>query len=229
LFARHDSVKKRALECFLETAKIALKGRNKKFQYILSTGASKVCDIEGDEFAESDYGLVLDNSNESQKLEDSLTQLAHAALQNQTISMASIVRILNSPSMSEVKRIIEKDEKDIQDRKSKEFQSTQKLQQDQMQYVKDVEQQKIQLQDTLNQRDNETKILIAEMNAGQNVEETEDTTREELNLKIRKLDEEMTLKNAQHSHQVNQDNVQNQLKEKDLEIKKIQKSKPVNK
>ena len=229
LFARHDSVKKRALECFLETAKIALKGRNKKFQYILSTGASKVCDIEGDEFAESDYGLVLDNSNESQKLEDSLNQLAHAALQNQTISMASIVRILNSPSMSEVQRIIEKDEKDIQDRKSKEFQSTQKLQQDQMQYVKDVEQQKIQLQDTLNQRDNETKILIAEMSAVQSVEETEDTTREELNLKIRKLDEEMALKNAQHSHQVNQDNVQNQLKEKDLEIKKIQKSKPVNK
>ena len=29
LFARHDDVKKRALECFLETAKIALKGKKK--------------------------------------------------------------------------------------------------------------------------------------------------------------------------------------------------------
>jgi len=27
----HDDVKRRALECFLETAKIALKGRSKKF------------------------------------------------------------------------------------------------------------------------------------------------------------------------------------------------------
>ena len=36
LFIQHDDVKKRALECFLETAKIALKGRSKKFQYILS-------------------------------------------------------------------------------------------------------------------------------------------------------------------------------------------------
>jgi hypothetical protein len=31
LFVTHEDVKKRVLECFLETAKIALKGRSKKF------------------------------------------------------------------------------------------------------------------------------------------------------------------------------------------------------
>jgi hypothetical protein len=31
LFVQHEDVKKRVLECFLETAKIALKGRSKKF------------------------------------------------------------------------------------------------------------------------------------------------------------------------------------------------------
>jgi len=223
LFIIHESVKKRALECFLETAKIALKGKTKKFQYILSNGASKIADIDGDEFAECDYGLVVDNSNESQQLEQNLTQLAHAALQNQTISMGSIVKILNSPSMAEVQRIIEKDEKDIQERKSKEAQDNQKMQQQEMQYRKDVEQQKMQLQDTLNQRDNETKILIAEMNGSQEL--PEDTSREELELKIKKLDEEMALKNTQHEHKVNQDYAQNRLKEKDLEIKKTNKSK----
>lgn len=35
-FAKHDDVKRRALECFLETAKFAMKGKNKKFQYITS-------------------------------------------------------------------------------------------------------------------------------------------------------------------------------------------------
>lgn len=39
LFLIHDDVKKRALEAFLETAKIALKGRSKKFQYLLSDGS----------------------------------------------------------------------------------------------------------------------------------------------------------------------------------------------
>jgi hypothetical protein len=39
LFAVHDDLKKRVLECFLETAKIAMKGRKKKFEYITSDGS----------------------------------------------------------------------------------------------------------------------------------------------------------------------------------------------
>ena len=57
LFFTHESVKKRVLECLLETAKIALKGRKKKFSYLLSDGALKIMDIDGEEFAECDYGL----------------------------------------------------------------------------------------------------------------------------------------------------------------------------
>jgi hypothetical protein len=80
LFTIHDDVKKRALECFLETAKIALKGRSKKFQYILSDMSMKVMDIDGDEFAECDYGLVVDNGNGTQDLNSKLDVLAQAAL-----------------------------------------------------------------------------------------------------------------------------------------------------
>jgi len=40
-----------------------MRGRSKKFQYILSDNSMKVMDIDGDEFAEADYGLVVDNSN----------------------------------------------------------------------------------------------------------------------------------------------------------------------
>ena len=221
LYLIHDDVKKRVLECFLETAKAALKGSTKKFQYILSDGATKVGDIDGDEFAECDYGLVLDNSNESQKLEDGLTQLAHAALQNQSMSMSSIVKILNSPSMSEVQRIIEKDEKDIQDRKTKEQQDNLQMQQTELQSKKDVEQQKINLDDQKNQRDNETLILLKQMDLGDTDQEQ---TREDLMQKIKEFDEKMSLENSKHNHQVQQDAIQNSLKEKDLEIKKINKT-----
>ena len=58
----HDDVKKRVLECLLETSKVALKGRSKKFQHILSDHSLKVIEIDGDEFAECDYGLMVDNS-----------------------------------------------------------------------------------------------------------------------------------------------------------------------
>jgi hypothetical protein len=68
LFVQHEDVKKRVLECFLETAKIALKGRSKKFQYILSDTSTRIMEIDGDEFAEADYGLVVDNSASTQQL-----------------------------------------------------------------------------------------------------------------------------------------------------------------
>jgi len=76
LFVIHEDVKKRALECFVETAKIALKGRTKKFQYILSDRSNRVMEIDGDEFSESDYGIVVDNSTGSQDLNQKLDVLA---------------------------------------------------------------------------------------------------------------------------------------------------------
>lgn len=80
LFLIHDDVKKRTLEAFLETAKIALKGRSKKFQYLLSDGSIQIMNIDGDEFAEADYGLVVDNSNGLQELQQKIDMLAQAAL-----------------------------------------------------------------------------------------------------------------------------------------------------
>ena len=118
LFMIHDDVKRRALECFLETAKIALKGRNKKFQYILSDTSLRVMDIDGDEFAENDYGLVVDNSNGTQELQQQLATLAQAALQTQTLSFSTITKLYTSSSLAEKQRLIEKDEKAIQERQA---------------------------------------------------------------------------------------------------------------
>ena len=52
--------------------------------------------IDGDEFAESDYGLVVDNSNGLQDLNQKLDMLAQAALQNQTISFSTIMKLYGS-------------------------------------------------------------------------------------------------------------------------------------
>lgn len=48
IFERHDDTKRRALECFLETAKIALRGRSLKFNYILDDGTSSLVELDGD-------------------------------------------------------------------------------------------------------------------------------------------------------------------------------------
>lgn len=176
LFVIHEDVKKRALECFLETAKIALKGRSKKFQYILSDGTMKITEIDGDEFAECDYGLVVDNSNAVQELHQKLDTLAHAALQNQTLNFSTIMKLYNSSSLAEKQRMVEKNEQELMQRQQEAQQQQQQMQQQQLEAQAQEKEAEMQLKDSLNKRDNETKILVATITANsyqQNIEPTE--------------------------------------------------------
>ena len=170
LFVIHEDVKKRALECFLETAKIALRGRSKKFQYILSDGSMKVMDIDGDEFAESDYGLVVDNSNAIQELQQKMDMLAQAALQNQTLNFSTIMKLYNSCSMAEKQRIVERNEQELMQRQQEAQQQQLQQQQQQAEMEAQAKEQEMQLKDVMNQRDNETKILVATISANSNQE-----------------------------------------------------------
>lgn len=164
-FVTHDDTKKRALECFLETAKIALKGTSKKFQYILNSGSKKTLSLDGDEFAECDYGLVVDNSQSTQRLSENLQQLAQAALQNQSISLSAIMKIWASPSISETMRIIENEERNMQERQAQaqeqQLQSAQQI----AEQVAATAQAELDLEDTINQRNNDVKLYIAELQA----------------------------------------------------------------
>ena len=165
IFTIHEDVKRRALECFLETAKAALKGRSKKFEYILPDFSKQMITIDGDDFAEADYGLVVDNSDGMQKLQSQLETLAQAALQNQTLSFSTIMKIYGSCSLAEKQRIIENDERRMREQAQQAQQQELQAQQQQAQMQQQTELQKMQQEDLLNQRDNETKILVAQINA----------------------------------------------------------------
>ena len=199
LFTIHDDVKKRALECFLETAKIALKGRSKKFQYILPDHSTQIINIDGDEFAEADYGLVLDNGSNIQELSQKLDMLAQAALQNQTLSFSTIMKLYGSSSIAEKQRFIERDEQAIQQRNAQAQQEQLQVQQQQAELQAQQKQAELEQREQANIRDNETKIIIATMQA-QNTQddgiiEPEFTEEARANLmeKMREFDERLKL------------------------------------
>lgn len=198
LFTVHDDVKKRVLEAFIETAKIAIKGRSLKFQYILSDNSYKVMDIDGDEFAECDYGLVVDNSNGTQQLQQKLDMLAQAALQNQALTFSTIMKLYNSSSLAEKQRMVEENEQQMIQRQQEAQQQQMQQQQQQLQAQAQMKQTEMELQDSLNQRDNETKILVATINAqSQNDGIKEQIASEEskanLMEKMREFDERLKL------------------------------------
>jgi hypothetical protein len=165
LFVVHEDVKKRVLECLLETAKIALRGRSKKFQYILSNNSMRVMEIDGDEFAEADYGLIVDNSNGVQELNSKLDTLAQAALQNQTLSFSTIMKLFSSASLAEKQRLVEKDEQIIQERNALAQQQQLESQQQIAQIEAKQRQAELQQKEQANIRDSETKLMIAQIQA----------------------------------------------------------------
>lgn len=197
LFVIHDSVKKRAIECFLETAKIALKGRKKKFSYILSDGTNMIVDIDGDEFAEADYGLVVDNSRGTQELSQKLDILAQAALQNKILSFSTIMKLYGSHSLAEKQRLVERDEQLIQERSSQAQQQQLETQQQIAQMEAQQRQSELQQKEQANIRDNETKILVAQIQKEDNdgIKEYEFSEEARANLleKIREFDEKLKL------------------------------------
>ena len=228
LFVVHDDVKKRALECFLETAKIALRGRSKKFQYILSDTSTRVMDIDGDEFAEADYGLVVDNSNGTQELQSKLDTLAQAALQTQTLSFSTITKLYTSSSLAEKQRLIEKDEKDIRERQAQAQQQQLESQQQIAQMQNEQKQAELQQKEQANIRDNETKILVAQISAqarqndfendGIAPDEYSQEAKYKLAEQIREFDEKMKLDWAKHKETQSKN-----AKDAELKLKQINK------
>ena len=224
LFVIHDDVKRRVLECFLETAKIAFKGRSKKFPYILSDGSMKIMDVDGDEFAEADYGLVVDNSQGTQELAQKLDMLAQAALQNQTLSFSTIMRLYNSSSLTEKQRLVERDEQAIQERNAQAQQQQLQSQQQMVQLENEQRLAEMQQKEQANIRDNETKIIVAQIQAnskedGISEPETDDD-RANLKEKIREFDEKMRLEKEKLSFEREKHSDDVRIKEKSLKKNK---------
>ena len=218
LFSTHDNLKKRVLECFLETAKIALRGTNPKFQNILPDTSIQMMMIPGDEFAECDYGLVVDSSSATNNLNMKIEQLAQAALQTQTLSFSSIMKLYSSASIAEKINMIQQNEMEMQQaaqqRQEQEMQMQQQMQQKELEH----KQLEMQLQDAINQRNNETKLKIAliqaENNHNQMVFRTDDDAFSE--------EERLTLEQKDRQFDAELDFKKKQWKEKrEIELKKL--------
>ena len=159
----------------------------------------RVMDIDGDEFAENDYGLVVDNSNAVQELKQKLDGLAQAALQNQALNFSTIMKLYSSSSIAEKQRMVEKNEMELIQRQQEAQQQQAQLQQQQMQMEAQSKEADMQLKDQMNQRDNETKILVATISAqssmNDGIKEPDNSEEFKANLleKIREFDKRLAL------------------------------------
>ena len=99
-YATHELCIKDVLIAFLETAKLAFRGNKIMSQYILDDGEIQLFEIDGDDFAEADYGIQMVNSNKLLKINQRIEQLAEVSIQNGG-SISTYIDVLLSDSIAD--------------------------------------------------------------------------------------------------------------------------------
>ena len=165
-FALHDNTKLRVLGTLLETAKYAWRNKkNEKLQFISDEMSSVITEIDGQQFNDADYGIMISNSTNDAELINTMKQLAQAGIQNDKINFSGLMDIYLSESMSSIRRKIETYEEQSLQRE----QDTQQQNIDAQTQAVEAEAQSKQadreqaMQKTL--IDSETKITVAEIGA----------------------------------------------------------------
>jgi environmental stress-induced protein Ves len=165
LFTLHDYCKKRCFQILIETAKIALKGNSVKFSYIADDMTRQIMEIDGDEFAEEEYGLEVSNDDAINEMQQKLDGMVQMGLQNQMLSFSTAMKIYNSPSLREVQRLIEKDEQKMRESQAKASEDEMKQRQAEAEAMAQKEQIKQTIDIEKFNKEDETKRYIAELKA----------------------------------------------------------------
>ena len=218
-FAVHENVKRRVLNCVLETAKIALRGKSVKFKYILPDMTQMLIDIDGDEFAESDFGLLPSRYDDIQSINQKVESVILPAMQNQMLDFSTVLKLFTSTSMGEKIRVVESKEKEMKARQQQQMQEQQQILQQQQQLQQQMEQQDKQFKDMLNQRDNATKLQVAQIQAQSNLDAKnieygnpneqntkQNIERDKLNESIRQFNEKMNFDREKNNNLRNNSN-----------------------
>jgi hypothetical protein len=129
-FMMHDNTKLRVLETLLETAKYAWRNKShEKLQYISDEMASVITEIDGQQFNEADYGIMISNSTNDAELIQTMKSLAQAGIQNDKINFSGLMDIYLSESMSSIRRKIETYEEEAINRQQQQFQQAEQTKQ----------------------------------------------------------------------------------------------------
>jgi hypothetical protein len=203
-FMLHDNTKMRVLETLLETAKYAWRNKKEKLQYISDEMASVITEIDGQQFNDADYGIMISNSTQDAELIGAMKQLAQAGIQNDKINFSGLMDIYLSDSMSSMRRKIEQYEEDTLQRMDQERrEALESAEKQQAAAVEDKDKDRNQrMQEKI--LDSETKITVAAMNQDdENIDPHQKLMDiQKLKADIKKMNDDNILAKKQHSETV---------------------------
>lgn len=197
LFFTHNMCKQNVLTSLLECAKIAW-AEGKKVNYVMDDMTRILINIDGTEFVNEEIGIFVSNNAKDDQILEAIKQLSQQAMQAGQATLKDIIAILEAQNVSKAKNILETSYDKAQQAAQQQQQMELQAQQQQMEQQAQIEQAKMQLEDSLNQRDNDTKIQVALIQAESAAEARmpEDKTAE-IALKAQELEDKKKLKETE--------------------------------
>lgn len=160
-FAPHEYFKIRVCEAMIEIAKDCLQDKKSNFQYITDDLAAVLFEVDGDEFSNADYGIFISNAVKDEESLETLKQLLQAALQNDKIELSSVVDVLNTRSLSDLKHKLIDAEEDRNEQIQQQAQAQQQHEKQLQDQQTQLEQEKMDRESEEKQLDRENQIEIA--------------------------------------------------------------------
>lgn len=221
-FSIHDDFKNRAIEAYIETAKVAWRDQKFKRQFILGDGSQAVLDFDGELFNESEYGIYSTNSAIDKDMMSTLKTLVQPFMQNGgTLSM--VMELYRTQDPAALQRKFEAFEEQLQQQQQEAAKQAEETQRMMLEQELALEQARMELDkykaDLSSNTSIEVALIKAEQSGGEpQVEEITEKDKEDL--KIRKDTLAETVRKNKKAEE---------LKLKEIEIKKKVANKPVAK
>lgn len=163
-YNRHRQVKERVLNALLNITLYAYRDNEEKKELLLDEFGKAAYDLNLEHLTASDLALyVVDDFRENQKLEQ-MRQLALTLLQN-GLSPTIIAKAIKADSMAEIESIMEEFEREQAKAGQQKFAQDKEMEQVKAQQLQDLEKMRQDYLAQQEQRANEVKIRLAEINS----------------------------------------------------------------
>lgn len=142
-FNVHDLAKKHLLQALIDKSKWIYHGDNAyKLQFVLDDLSLGMLDSEDYMLDNNTFGIFVSNSSELFEQQEIIKQLAHAALQTQTIDFSDLIRILKSDNVQFAEEIIKEGERRRQQQQQQQLDIQREIQNKQLSMQQQLERQK---------------------------------------------------------------------------------------
>lgn len=119
-FFLHNKVKKNVLQALVEMSKVVYsKSGDKKLTFVMDDFSKKILEVDLGLLDNNTFGIFISEDVKTEEIKQAINQLAHAAMQNQMISMSEVITLLRQDSIIEAQEDLKvsemKAQKTVQD------------------------------------------------------------------------------------------------------------------